>query len=97
MPKGKENAYECQSCKGIICTIDIDEGVTPFIIECLATKCGGEMHSSFYPTQPKPPEMPDAAYEWYKPTDLSKYSPAMQDHIKMGGLVIREKASGKDV
>lgn len=91
MSKGKKNVYVCQSCKKSIVTIDIDEGVTPFMIDCEATKdCKGTMYSSFYgdDCQSLVPE-----FEWYKPTCFDQYPEeyreAMMEHVNDGGLDIR--------
>ena len=49
-------------------------------------RCGGTMSSSMYL------DIPDDAsptHEWWKPVDLSAYSPEMRDHIERGGLDIR--------
>lgn len=43
-------------------TVDIDEGVTPFMEIC--EKCKGDMHSSFY----RCPQNLIPTHEWYKPT-----------------------------
>jgi hypothetical protein len=85
-PVGRLNRYTCQTCGGHTITIDRDEGVTPFMLLCRATKdCVGHMYSSFYRAVEGVP-----TYEWRKPT-LAEYaamSPAMRDHIDRGGLDI---------
>lgn len=49
MSKGQKNVYVCQLCGGEVVTVDADEGVTPFMIECRSTpECEGDMYSSFY-------------------------------------------------
>lgn len=46
---GKVNIYVCDRCHGHIVTRDKDEGVTPFMLVCLATEgCPGRMKSSMY-------------------------------------------------
>ena len=42
------NAYTCDGCHRTIVTKDIDEGVTPFMIDC--RDCDGLMKSHFYNT-----------------------------------------------
>jgi hypothetical protein len=91
----KKNVYTCRLCGGSIVTIDIDEGVTPFMIECKANEdCDGVMHSSFYSVdQSLEPE-----FEWYKPTSFdhypSEYRKDMIRHVEDGGLDIRRIKNG---
>lgn len=83
--KGKFNRYTCGTCGRSIITVDADDGTTPFMIDCHATKgCGGEMRSSFYPDDIADP----ASHQWRKPTfkEFRKARPAMQQHYEMGGL-----------
>jgi hypothetical protein len=49
--QGKKNVYTCNACGSKIVTIDRDEGVTPFAMECKAD-CGGDMLSGFYRALP---------------------------------------------
>lgn len=86
--KKRLNVYQCQSCLHIICTVDRDDGVTPFMIECRAPQpCGGMMESSFYRVFPglKP------TFEWYRPDDAERttLAPGAKDHVEKGGLLIR--------
>jgi hypothetical protein len=85
---GMKNRYVCQTCgKGVI-TVNVDDGTTPFMILCKATKgCKGMMYSSFYSV---PQELP-AQFEWFRPASLKGYSPEMQEHIQKGGLDLRER------
>ena len=90
MSEGRKNRYVCQTCGQSIVTVDIEEGVTPFMIGCKATKdCDGDMYSSFYGVG----QSLEATFEWYKPTDFSQYPEehrdAMREHVEMGGLDIR--------
>ena len=87
MSKGKKNRYTCQECGGQIITIDVDEGVTPFTIACRATPgCDGMMCSCFYSI----PQHLAAQYEWVRPKSLKGYDASMREHIRLGGLVLRE-------
>lgn len=77
----KINIYQCQyGCLNV--TVDVDEGVTPFMIGCEFTgridrplnpffakdgKCIGNATSCFYPTGPKPSNIGEPTHEWYKP------------------------------
>lgn len=84
--KGQKNNYKCQKCNGAIVTVDVDDGVTPFAIDCRATEdCDGLMYSSFYSNQQSLP----AQYEWFKPENFDGYAPDMQEHFRKGGLDIR--------
>jgi len=88
MNKGKKNIYRCEKCKRAIVTIDIDEGVTPFMIDCRATPgCNGFMRSNFYDC---PPDF-EATFEWFKPKITLFYGPEMREHFRKGGLDIRKR------
>lgn len=91
---GRKNIYICQKCHRHIVTVDIDDGVTPFMLICRATKdCNGDMYSTFYNApQNLPPD-----FEWFKPKSLKGYSPEMRDHIKRGGLDIRPAPSPSEI
>ena len=84
---GMKNRYVCDTCgKGVV-TVNINDGVTPFMILCKATKgCRGMMRSSFYQV---PQDLP-AQFEWFKPESLKGYSREMREHIQNGGLDLRE-------
>lgn len=84
-PEGRINQYTCRTCGGVITTIDRDEGTTPMMLVCRATKgCDGSMFSSMYRVAPYlTPE-----WEWYKPEKLPKGE--MREHVQMGGLLLRK-------
>jgi hypothetical protein len=85
---GQRNCYICQECGGFIITENLDDGTTPFIIACKATKgCHGTMYSMFYNI---PQDMP-ATYEWFKPKSMKGYSREMQEHFRLGGLDLRKR------
>lgn len=91
MNKNKKNVYVCQTCRKKIVTIDIDEGVTPFMIDCKATKeCNGTMYSSFYSVD----QLLEPEFEWYKPTSFDHYPEEYREnmikHVEDGGLDIRK-------
>jgi hypothetical protein len=82
MSAGDKNAYHCETCHGYIVTVDLDDGVTPFMLACRvlgepkdrANTCKGMMQSMFYPEEPWPTEdgygvaIPTVpTWEWYKP------------------------------
>jgi hypothetical protein len=88
-PHGERNIYTCDACFGHIVTVDLVEGVTPFMISCRATEgCKGTMQSSMYRVfdqRMKP------SHEWYKPdaTELETLKPGTREHVEKGGLLIR--------
>lgn len=95
---GRENVYVCPECNGYTVTIDVDEGVTPFLLKCRAKgdgMCTGMAVSSCYPKGPRPTNMPAPAWEWYKPKgmDYQKLSSEMKRHVDKGGLYIRARAA----
>jgi hypothetical protein len=87
--KGKKNSYQCEVCNGVIVTVDIDDGTTPFLLLCRATpSCDGMMKSNFYRID----QSIKAGYEWFRPASSKGYSAGMRQHIEMGGLVLRKIA-----
>jgi len=86
------NQYTCETCGGVITTIDRVPGTTPFSLVCRATPgCNGRSYSSMYRVQPGL----TPTHEWYKPDKLPR-DPGMRQHVQMGGLLIRpvEKLAG---
>ena len=84
--KGKKNAYDCGTCGGRIVTVNIDEGVTPFMLGCRATPgCGGMMMSQWYriDQELKP------NYEWFRPDVVTEYDEELKEHVRQGGLILR--------
>lgn len=89
------NRYVCQVCGRSIITIDRDEGVTPFMLNCRATPdCKGDMHSSFYEGVTGQP-----THEWRKPTaeEYQNMSQPMRDYIDSGALNIYPLAEANEV
>lgn len=87
---GKKNIYTCEVCFGHVVTVDADEGVTPFMIQCQATEgCKGIMHSSMYRVfdQSMRPDL-----VWFKPSkeDLIKLDANTREHVAKGGLIYRK-------
>ena len=92
----KRNAYTCQTCGGTVITEDRDEGVTPFMLACRATKgCSGMSESHFYRGPTVASDKP-AAFIWRKPTptEYKASSPAMKQHFDQGGLNIYATPDG---
>lgn len=94
------NIYTCAKCDAGTVTVDVDDGVTPFIILCRATeRCGGEAHSCFYRV---PPGDHVPTFEWYKPTirkakRLDRKWPGTLDHVRQGGLMLRPRTDAEPV
>lgn len=77
---GERNAYYCQTCRGYIVTVNLNDGTTPFMLACRVkgepgdpdNDCRGLMRSMYYPAQPWPktddydnPIPTEPTYEWY--------------------------------
>ncbi len=91
--KGKKNIYTCEKCGGHIVTVDLDRGVTPFMVDCMATPaCGGMMQSSMYRVFDQTMR---ADHEWYRPSDfaLATMTPRVRRHVEHGGLLIRKRTA----
>ncbi|MGX9389778.1 hypothetical protein ACWX0K_10870 [Nitrobacteraceae bacterium UC4446_H13] len=85
--KGKKNIYTCDTCGGHIVTVDIDAGVTPFMIACkVAETCEGTMRSSLYRVFDQSMR---ASHEWYRPAPPEALTGSQLDHVMMGGLLLR--------
>jgi hypothetical protein len=92
------NAYICtnkEACGNIMVTIDLEEGVTPFMLSC--DECGGRAYSSMYGVPPT--LIPTLAWKKPKPEEIKQYRPevreAMRDHVGKGGLALYR--IGKDL
>lgn len=91
------NVYVCQKCGGYTVTIDIHEGITPFMIRCRASgkegDCSGMAESSFYPKGKLPAHIQPPAWEWFKPigSEYKKLNRVMRKHVDKGGLDLRKK------
>ena len=94
MPKPTLNAYTCELCGFSIVTVDHAAGVTPAFIPCQVTPdCPGWMHSARYRVaQDLPP-----THEWYRPdpAEIATLSPARQEHVRLGGLLLRPLPEGE--
>jgi hypothetical protein len=101
------NVYTCRKCKRHTVTVDVDEGVTPFLIQCRQgprRRCTGMAVSSFYPRGPKPPHIGEPQWEWYKPSDeqLNKLYfgdvlDQMREHVEKGGLDLRARTKAAPI
>lgn len=85
--KNKINVYTCTSCKHPIVTINLDEGVTPFMIGCPRKECAlgkfTDARSSFYNVDQR--IIP--VYGWYRKKEAD---PGGLDHHNNGGLFLRK-------
>lgn len=93
----RENVYTCTKCGGYTVTVDVDDGITPFILRCRASgkegECNGRAYSSCYPNGPRPAKIPPPAWEWFKPigSEYNKLSRDMKEHVDKGGLDLRKR------
>lgn len=88
-PHGKRNIYTCDACFGHVVTVDLVEGVTPFLIGCKATPgCSGMMQSSMYRVFD---QRMRPGFEWFKPTkeETMALHTWSRDHVAKGGLILR--------
>lgn len=87
-PTGKINQYVCPHGHRTT-TVDIDKGVTPFLIMCWHPGCREMSQSSFYRVEPG--AVP--SHEWYRPdaAELERLNAneGMRKHVEKGGLVLR--------
>jgi hypothetical protein len=93
--KGKKNIYMCPACGCGFVSLDVDQGVTPFLTGCLTEGCPGLARSLCYHA----PQMMLAdiapALEWYQPSasELATLSMATQAHVNNGGLISRRRGA----
>jgi len=87
MSIGKKNRYSCIACKNKTITIDVDEGVTPFMIECFTDGCDKFATSAMYMC---PQDLP-ATHEWYAPDrkERRRLRGGEKEHVEQGGLLLR--------
>lgn len=90
----KKNMYTCDECHLSVVTVDIDRGVTPFMMQCKATpNCNGAMTSSCYRCD----QTIEPSYEWYRPEFIDDGSDeAVIQHLMQGGLMLRPAKKGKE-
>jgi hypothetical protein len=96
---GFKNIYTCRKCGGKTVTIDVDEGVTPFMLGCRASgqegDCDGIAESSFYRVAD---DSPEPQWEWFTPRgeEYHKLNRQMREHVDNGGLDIRKIRGRED-
>ena len=84
---GKKNIYICEACKSSFVTMDIDEGTTPFLTDCVEKNCTGLAQSSLYRVD----QRLRPHFVWYKPdaAEIDRLPTHLLDHISQGGLLKR--------
>jgi hypothetical protein len=90
---GRKNWYWCSKCRGWTVTVDLEGGVTPFMINCRAREdCTNMTTSMLYPEIPPPGAPTEPSWEWYRPTraQLMSLPFELQEHVKQGGLLVRK-------
>ena len=85
-----ENVYVCPKSHMTV-TVDVDVGVTPFILKCRREGCDEFAQSRFYPKSPRHYSMPDPEWEWYRPGYEEYLLMEHDDHVEKGGLLIRRR------
>lgn len=86
-----KNAYTCDTCNKRIVSVNLHEGVTPFLIGCRANwpgHCMGTAQSEFYGIDQTLP----AEWGWYRPdeAEMAGLDPATKQHVERGGLLLRK-------
>lgn len=76
------NCYICKDCKAETITKDIDDGVTPAMIQCPTCKTGAAWSCFYQIDQTLTPE-----YEWFKPKDPAQYVKIYPKNIRKDMLV----------
>lgn len=99
MPAGSINGWRCPAGH-VTCAVHVDEGVTPMFLACRTEGCDERATSMMYPAlvlgedgQPAP-----IVWEWYRPTAkqarrMDRKAPGMAEHVRRGGLAIRERVA----
>ena len=83
--KGKKNIYTCTAGHSTV-TVDIDDGVTPFMITCQEDGCDRTATSMFYRCD----QDLEPTHEWYKPDKDAEMTQGERDHVEQGGLLLRK-------
>lgn len=84
--KGKINEYICPDGHKIV-TINTDEGVTPFILQCRHVGCNKSAKSQMHLVD----QEQEPTHEWVRPIDLEELSEWDREHVEMGGLLLKNK------
>lgn len=97
----RENTYTCPK-RHATRTVDVADGVTPFMIGCKELGCTEMAESAFYPKELRPLHVPGPKWEWYKPTEKQAKKkesrfPGTLEHVRRGGLLLRERTGAEPV
>lgn len=90
--QGARNSYRCEKCQGTIVTVNLADGVTPFMVKCRAhwpdTSCDGMAQSGFYRIDQSTPP----GWGWHRPgeAELSNLAEDVREHVQRGGLLLRK-------
>ncbi|RIV87472.1 hypothetical protein [Aurantiacibacter zhengii] len=84
----RKNAYQCDDCASFIVTVDREPGVTPFMVGC--GNCDAMAKSKFY----RVAGWMEPTHEWYRPDTLDGLSEWSAEHVKKGGLMLRQIGGG---
>jgi protein gp37 len=92
------NVYVCEDSHMTV-TVDVDDGVTPFMLGCRQEGCDHFAQSSMYPRGEALKRYPAPAWEWFKPSpeELRGMDAGMREHCEMGGLDIRARTDRRPV
>jgi len=89
------NCYVCEKCGNVTKTIDVDAGVTPYLILCESCGSDGSVpHGSWAKSSFYKDIAPDLkpTLEWYRPSlneVLNMRSEQQLEHVLRGGLISR--------
>ena len=89
--RGKKNRYVCRVCRSEFTTLDIDEGVTPFMISCIANGCTGTAESKCYKTPEDQLGNPELLWVKPNPDMIRHLKPLVADHVEKGGLLLNNQ------
>lgn len=89
---GRKNIYVCDTCQYSFITIDLDNGIPPYMSSCQRpVACQGMAKSKFYTIDQGLP----AEYGWYKPDKdelvlLEAIFSGTKSYVERGGLVLKK-------
>lgn len=83
--------YQCERCKGVWATAQVDEGLLPHGRFCLATEGCRGLVVALYPAEGPPPSWLPIYVEWFKPANTVRFRehPYLNDHLDQDGLLMR--------
>lgn len=83
--------YQCEGCEGVWAAVQLDEGILPQELFCLATEhCRGPVVALF-PTDEHPPDHIPVIIAWFKPQNNPRFAdaPLLNQHLDNDGLLTR--------